>query len=590
MSSDRGTDGQWERVASELRACRQAQQQAWGDVDNATLGRYLADDVTPEERRRIEAALNERPELRKLTDLVSDVLRECEPASTPQTAARPVVLPFRKTLPTPTTTRRWRRYAAVAAAACLLFGLGYVVSPRTGPAPSAGDVAQRPDRDAGPHGAVALHLPVPPAASPSGPPHADVTLDVGKDEKAPEGAAAKSAELAIPDPVALACADGLNWAGERLQSAGDIDKAEWTYNLAHKIQVWKLGPDAPPTVETRQKLGDVYQVALNMPDARTDAYASKVMAAPANPPPSEIARPAYTPAKKDDQRQNSANQLRERITRLTPAEVRKSVAPILIQNLRDARTPQAREQLGLALAELGPAANDAVPVLEDCLAKAQSPEERAVVLRALGEMGPAAGANAAPVLVTSLKSSSPVVRRAAEEALVQYGVAGRDALNQMKQADGTPAERGEWENVKNRILQAEGRVGVHDAAELFSPLALKEARHITRELAHDSNVMVFADTEAASADRPEDKTAKDRAREVAVNGVRFVIHPSPPRVDVFVGQGLRDRGFGEKRQDQLRRLVEAEVVRKDYDQALLEGVRFIARFQDERAKETTPTP
>ena len=104
---------------------------------------------------------------------------------------------------------------------------------------------------------------------------------------------------------------------------------------------------------------------------------------------------------------NSADQLRERITRQSPAEVRKSVVPILVQNLRDAQTPQDREQLGRALAELGPAANDAVPVLEDCLAKAQSPEERAVVLRALGEMGPAAGANAAPVLVTSLKSPSP---------------------------------------------------------------------------------------------------------------------------------------------------------------------------------------
>ncbi len=56
--------GQWDRVASELRACREAQQQAWGDVDNATLGRCLAGDVTPDERRRIETELGRRPELR----------------------------------------------------------------------------------------------------------------------------------------------------------------------------------------------------------------------------------------------------------------------------------------------------------------------------------------------------------------------------------------------------------------------------------------------------------------------------------------------------------------------------------------------
>ena len=54
--------GPWDRVASELRACREAQQQAWGDVDNATLGRYLAGDVTSEERRRIEQELGSHPE------------------------------------------------------------------------------------------------------------------------------------------------------------------------------------------------------------------------------------------------------------------------------------------------------------------------------------------------------------------------------------------------------------------------------------------------------------------------------------------------------------------------------------------------
>ena len=562
MSSDHGADGQWERVASELRACRQAQKQAWGDVDNATLGRYLADDVTPEERRRIETALNERPELRKLTDLVSDVLRDCEPAS------RPAVLPFHKTPPTPKTNHRWRRYAAVAVAACLLFGLGYVVLPKTGTAPHAGSAPLLSGALTSVHRNVDGPGPLKPA-------HADLT---------PEGSTTPSVELAVPDPVVLACADGLNWAGEHLQSAGDLDKAAWSYNLAHKIQAWKLGPDAPPTLETVHKLGDVYQVALNTSDA--DAYASKTMKTePANPPATEITHPTFLMGKRDEQMRNSANQLRERITRQAPAEVRKSVVPILVQNLRDARTPQDREQLGLALGELGPAANDAVPVLEECLSKAQSPEERAVVLRALGEMGPAAGANAAPVLVTSLKSPSAVERRAAEEALVQYGVAGRDALNQIKPADGTPAERDEWENVKNRILQAEGRVGVHDAAELFSPLALKEARHITWELAHDSNVMVFAKTEAASADRTNDKGVKDQDSEVAANGVRFVIHPSPPQVDVYVGQGLRDQGFDEKRQDQLRRLVEAQAARKNYDRCLLEGVRFIERFQ---AKKATP--
>ncbi len=89
MASDAESESHWERVAAELRACREAQQRAWGDIDNTTLGRYLSDEVTSEERRQIEGALDELPELRKLTELVRDVLGE--PAAVPY---GPAILPF----------------------------------------------------------------------------------------------------------------------------------------------------------------------------------------------------------------------------------------------------------------------------------------------------------------------------------------------------------------------------------------------------------------------------------------------------------------------------------------------------------------
>src|SRR5262249_50427629 len=92
MASEHEPGVPWEFVASELRACREAQQQAWGDVDNATLGRYLAGEASPEERRQVERALAELPQLRELTDLVRDVLRDFE--SAPQAPARPAVLKF----------------------------------------------------------------------------------------------------------------------------------------------------------------------------------------------------------------------------------------------------------------------------------------------------------------------------------------------------------------------------------------------------------------------------------------------------------------------------------------------------------------
>src|SRR5689334_23352790 len=69
----------WERVADELRAYREEQRRAWGDMDSTTLGRYLAGEVDANERQRIESALEELPELRKLTDVVRGVLEDFEP-------------------------------------------------------------------------------------------------------------------------------------------------------------------------------------------------------------------------------------------------------------------------------------------------------------------------------------------------------------------------------------------------------------------------------------------------------------------------------------------------------------------------------
>ena len=62
MATEFDPTEQWDRVASELRAYKQTQQQAWGDIDNATLGRYLAGDLSGEERAQVEQALTQLPE------------------------------------------------------------------------------------------------------------------------------------------------------------------------------------------------------------------------------------------------------------------------------------------------------------------------------------------------------------------------------------------------------------------------------------------------------------------------------------------------------------------------------------------------
>jgi tetratricopeptide (TPR) repeat protein len=124
MTNEPNSSSGWNRVASELRAYRELQRKAWGDTDNALLGRYLADEVDPHERQKVEAALDEHPELRQLTDLVREVLGECEanPAAQPE---EPDVLPFAppKVTAKRATFRPGRRLGWLVAA-CLLVGVG----------------------------------------------------------------------------------------------------------------------------------------------------------------------------------------------------------------------------------------------------------------------------------------------------------------------------------------------------------------------------------------------------------------------------------------------------------------------------------
>jgi hypothetical protein len=96
MSGALDQTGSWDRVAAELRACKESQQKAYGDVDSATLGRYLAGEMTPAERATLEQTLDELPDLRLLTDLVQDVLNDLGPveAAPPAAAPAPVILPL----------------------------------------------------------------------------------------------------------------------------------------------------------------------------------------------------------------------------------------------------------------------------------------------------------------------------------------------------------------------------------------------------------------------------------------------------------------------------------------------------------------
>jgi hypothetical protein len=392
--------GHWDRVASELRACREAQQEAWGDVDNATLGRYLAGDVTPQERRRIEAELRQRPELRKLTDLVSDVLRECGPVAAPK-GASPSVLSFAAARTAPNAAAgRWRRWAAVAAAACLLLGLTYTVLPK-GARPAASsqaDLARHSPYQSGP-------FPAEPISDPLGAGGADVKPASGiyvamrptlGADGAPDGWSRFFAKRDDRDArkvgpvqhVAVVLADGCATLADSYEKEGDLDMAEFSYRLAYDLRDWTDGAKAPPTVEARRNLADVYQTAFN-----TDRYQMvlSVLEQPQtainveDPQASRLMAVTLASERVQQMRQmvSSANQLRKRLARQRPDEVRRSVVPVLVEKLKEATTPEARAECSRALAELGAAAKDALPALDACLAKKDlSESEREAVEQA----------------------------------------------------------------------------------------------------------------------------------------------------------------------------------------------------------------
>jgi hypothetical protein len=77
----------WERLAAELRAYGQGQRQAWGDLDDIQVARYLGGACSPQERAEVEQAMRDLPDAREVIDLLRGLLpglgldRPVEPGS-----------------------------------------------------------------------------------------------------------------------------------------------------------------------------------------------------------------------------------------------------------------------------------------------------------------------------------------------------------------------------------------------------------------------------------------------------------------------------------------------------------------------------
>jgi hypothetical protein len=549
MSTEPDAVGQWDRIAAELRACKESQQKAWGDIDSTTLGRYLAGEASDPEIATVETALHELPELRKLTDLVRDVLNDLEPVSFDE----PAVLPFRR----PPALRRFtgllHRRASLLAACCLALVCGLAM-------PRPGYFSAKP----GDRAADALAwAPLPgPAGDAVGQPRDALA---GRAGEAPAGLAlAGRVDAAQHDDPALSPRQVL--ALER-QVARNDDRADLTravpqLHLAHKSFQRRYGRNHPATKQAARTLAGVYQTALNAPPrpawSKTLSVGRSFAPNPATRPP-EPAAPGV----------QAVLAMREQISSRPAREVQAQVVPVLLEGLETARTPKERRDIIRALGALGPAASNAVGALEERLLKTDDPDEVRLVVGALNEMGPAA-CEAVPALrATSrrcrahLKTPAPPARGGDRLA---RGPGGSFKARGLTSREGKLAEQ-----TADSLNSPEGLSGIDDRGGCFSVRTLQQSTRALRETAKRAGVRVLFST-AASPDAARQECVR-QARHHCDRAVHVVFDRTGKVVVVQLSETLCREGVTAER---FRQRLRQRVRQQQYDKALDAGIEFVA--------------
>lgn len=590
----------WERVSAELRACREAQQRAYGDIDNTTLGRYLAGELSAEERHQVEAAMDQLPELRKLTDLVRDVLADFEPVeATPPVLPEPVpvVLPFKARPARRPTWTRTRGRAVLVAAACLLLGLGlwlqWIESPK-----NAGLWNDRRDVAALSPGRRDEPPPGPLSGAPGLGEHPslfatrnlsdrEAALFLARTEATAEnlekaGQAKEARELT--STVVAKVTD----VAEQLQQKGELDRAAPLLERTHDLCKRALGPEHPETRRSLNSLANVYQVAVNSTPADAipvGTYAKHLPTAvpgPSyhNPLP---AGPGSTPGAVADLGPNRTGRplLGSKLSHQGPNDMRANVVPVLTEALKQAPTPKERQALARALARLGPVARDATPVLQNCLENSTSVEEKQVLLDAVAEV--AAPEQAAPTLVANLRSEAPQVRRTAAECLVRLGPAAQGVLPELaRRAEGKDTDA---RDVYQRLRGREGHIGAHDPAGCFNPVVVRQASRACRDVSRMADVQVLVET--AARWQPEGvRMSAARTPQLGPRSVYVLFCKEGPRVWAAAGPELEKTGLTAKR---LRTLVE-ETLPKGLDEALAKVPQAVQAWWAQKQAAPAGTP
>ena len=437
MPVERSDSVQWDKVASELRAARETQQRTWGDLDNATLGRYLADESTGSERAAIETAIETLPELKLLTDLVRGVLAD-SPAAEPVAAP---ILPFQRPVPFVAKSRgaSSRRRVAILAAASLFFAFGMgMFRPDAGDTSSStslkrfdrADAADRRGADrpgVRPLGSSLVELAF---ASEISQLRERITENQKKGDYERALVAAKDfndkvdgSKIESDKQVAPKVAEGLNQIGLLYQEVGDVDQAQFYLARGVALNRTTLGENHEATRRNCYHLAAVYEDAAVRPGGTAGMMLLRA--------PKPTAPTGADAAKGKQARADSVAKLQDRMNRPElRKQVREALLPVFVKDLQNKHDARKRSEAATALGNLGPLAQDAAPVVVDCLQQTKDPDERFALIRVLDRMGPPSK-DAVPVLVQTMKEcETGEVRRSAALYLAQ-APAGKAQLDEL---------------------------------------------------------------------------------------------------------------------------------------------------------------
>ena len=480
---------QWDRVASELRACRESQRRAYGGIDSAALGRYLAGEASDGEQAQMESALGDLPDLRLLADLVKDVLGGLEPvnldpAPLPVAVAEPepALLPFRR--PAPRRAGFFQKRASLAAAACLLLALGL--------------------------GLPAVGLFAPPARSGDGlalgfsPEGGEASRGFGGLDKMADSQPPVRVAMAAPQPPphdrvadrrrAFRKVSSLNHAGEQARQHGRYMEAADCYREAQRVcKSNRIGDKHPATATAIRGEAKLIGLALN--------------ASPAS--------------------QASAQALGDRLDEKPIRDLREHVVPVLAEAFRS--SPQVKERLlyASALGKVGPAAAPAARTLVLRLMRSHDASEKSGVLDALLRMGPPARQE----MLAMLGEARPPQFVVRGEMRLSAKAGFSRSLN--------GADKARLRDALDSLAGDHGAVGVQDTLGRCTVRVARETTDKLRGLARTRHVEALVET-VGSGPRP------DPARRLAGLGKRavyVVLCPAKKSASLHVSESLRRDKF-----------------------------------------------